>query len=212
MQNNSIWDNSTFKCPYCHALSTFSCTYSAKGFFKGIYYPISVWSCHHCDRAIFIKSGQTIHDSISKQGLRKEIIFPSLEPKVDERVPVGIANDFIEASKCFNISAFKASATMARRTIQKICLNLGADKKKKLYEQINDLKNLGRLHSDLAEIATEIRFLGNDGAHPDIDGLDDLNEAEVQDILDFTLELLDDLYVRPSKVQTMKKRREDKGK
>ncbi|MDD4527961.1 MAG: DUF4145 domain-containing protein [Candidatus Margulisbacteria bacterium] len=206
MHDNIKWANSTYKCPHCKALATFSCEFSAKGYFNGIYYPISVWRCHYCDRAIFIKNEPTRYENDSKQ-LQIEIVFPSDEPEVDKRVPEGIANDYIEAVKCFNISSYKASVVMARRSIQKMCVNLGADKNKKLYQQIDELKNAGKLHPDLADIATEVRFLGNDGAHPENDGLDEIIIEDAKEILDFTLELLDDLYVRPEKVKEMKSKR-----
>jgi hypothetical protein len=91
-----------------------------------------------------------------------------------------------------------------------MCLNLGADKNKKPYKQIDELKNSGKLHSDLADIATEIRFLGNDGAYPDSDGLDYIDEKNVREILEFISELLDDLDLRPKKVEAMRVKRESR--
>lgn len=210
MQSNSKWENKIFICPYCGAKSTFSCLFSVKGFFKGSYFPFSVWNCHYCDHAIFVTQDSSQHDHVVTQNLQIKSIFPSLEPIVDGRVPEGIAGDFIEAGRCFNIGAFKASVVMSRRTIQKMCLNLGANKGEKLYKQINQLKQGGRLHSDLADIATEIRFIGNDGAHPTDDELDEITNEDAKEIFDFTAELLDDLYVRPQKVLAMKKKREAK--
>ena len=210
MRENITWKNTTFTCPYCGALSTFSCIFSTKGTHRGYIFPFSVWSCHHCDRAIFITQKSSQYDHVVTERLEIESIFPSIESTVDERVPDGIAKDFIEAARCFNISAFKASVVISRRTIQKMCLNLGANKGEKLYEQIDQLKQAGKLHPDLADIATEIRFLGNDGAHPVDDGLDEITNEDAKEILDFTAELLDDLYVRPQKVLAMKKKREDK--
>ncbi len=210
MQENTKWNNQTFKCPHCGAMSTFSCVFSARGKHDEVFYPISVWSCHYCDRGIFLKHSPTEYRHVAESSVEIDVIFPSNEPNVDERVPGGIAADFIEAAKCLNISAYKASVVMARRAIQKMCLNLGADKTKKLFQQIDELKKSGKLHSDLADMATEIRFLGNDGAHPENDGLDEINQEDAQEILNFTSELLDDLYIRPEKVKAMKKRRESK--
>lgn len=210
MRENTQWPNKIFKCPYCKANSTFSCIFSVKGDHKGFIYPISVWSCHYCDHGIFIKHIKTQYDHIAEGTLGIDTIFPSNEPCVDDKVPEEVGVDFVEAAKCLNISAYKASAVMSRRTIQKMCVNLGADKSKKLYQQIQELKVLGKLHPDLADMATEIRFLGNEGAHPENDGIDEINEEDAKEILDFTAELLDDLYVRPQKVLAMKKKREDK--
>jgi DNA-directed RNA polymerase subunit RPC12/RpoP len=210
MEENTLWKNRIFECPYCKARSTFTCVFSVKGNHNGNKYPISVWECHYCDRGIFVKQKESQYDHVVRERFEIDTIFPSNEPSVSDKVPEGVAIDFIEAAKCFNISAHKASAVMSRRTIQKMCVNLGAEKSKKLYQQIQELKDLGKLHPDLADMATEIRFLGNDGAHPEDDGLDEIKEEDAKEILDFTAELLDDLYVRPQKILAMKKKREDK--
>jgi len=210
MQNNTNWPVRKFDCPHCHAVSAFTCVYSAVGRYGSSFYPISVWSCHHCDRGIFLKHENTPHSHVAKESIHIDTTFPLTEPSADENIPEDIAADFIESAKCLNVSAYKASAVMARRTIQKMCLDLGADKSKKLYKQIAELKSVGKLHPDLADMATEIRFLGNDGAHPKDDGVDQIDQEEAREILSFTSELLDDLYVRPQKIQAMKKRREDR--
>jgi transcription elongation factor Elf1 len=210
MRTNTSWPVRKFTCPYCGAVSAFDCIFSVKGNFNGILYPVSVWSCHNCDRSIFIRNRQTEYEHEATNSMVIDSIYPTQEKFVDSHVPIGIANDFIEASKDYNIAAYKSSVVMARRTIQKTCLNLGATKTKKLYEQIEELKLSGKLHTDLADLATEIRFLGNDGAHPEDDGLDEISVEDAKEVLDFTAELLDDLYVRPEKVAAMKKKRESK--
>lgn len=210
MENNTVWPTRKFTCPYCHAVSAFDCIFSKRGNFEGRFYPISVWSCHNCDRAIFVTHANTQYSHGSQTNSTANSIFPTMEPAVDSRVPAGIADDFIEAAKDYNIASYKSSAVMARRTIQKMCLNLGATKGRKLHLQIAELKTNGKLHPDLADIATEIRFLGNDGAHPEDDGLDEISPDDAKEILDFTTELLDDLYVRPEKVAALRKKRETK--
>lgn len=210
MRTNTNWPVKKFSCPYCRAVCAFDCIYSVKGIFNNVFYPISVWSCHNCDRAIFVRSSATQYEHVSTGSLTIETVYPSNEIVVSEYIPEGIASDFIEASKDYNVSSYKSSVVMARRTIQKTCLNLGATKGKKLYQQIEELKVSGKLHPDLASLATEIRFLGNDGAHPEDDGLDEVSKEDAKEILDLTEEFLDDLYVRPEKVAAMKKRREGK--
>ena len=208
MENNTIWPIRKFICPHCHAISAFDCIFSRTGIFEGEFYPVSIWQCHNCDRAIFLTHIKARYKSDAQKNPDPFSILPATQPTVDSRVPAGIANDFIEAARDYNIASHKSAAVMARRTIQTMCLNLGATKGKKLHEQITELKVSGKLHPDLADIATEIRFLGNDGAHPDDDGLDEISPEDAKEILEFTAELLDDLYVRPQKVAAMKKKRE----
>lgn len=210
MRTNTTWPTKKFTCPYCHAVSAFDCVFSSKGVYENYYYPVSVWGCHNCDRAIFVRNERTEHEHVSSQSLNIESILPASEHTVDKRVPVGIADDFIEATRDYNIASYKSSAVMARRTVQKMCVNLGATVGEKLHKQIEELKTNNKLHPDLADLATEIRFLGNDGAHPEDDGLDDITQEDAKEILSFAEELLDDLYVRPQKVAAMRKKRETK--
>lgn len=209
MNKNEIWPNRKFDCPYCKAVSAFSCVFSVKSSYASKLYPVSVWKCHNCDRAIFVRNESTSYDYEAGE-LHIQDIYPADEPTVDANIPEGVASDLIEALRCYNIKANKAAAAMCRRALQKACLNLGADKTKKLVDQIKSLKVAGKLHPDLAEIATEIRILGNEGVHPDDDGLDDIDEGDVKEVLEFALELLDDLYVRPKKVESMRLRRQAK--
>jgi Domain of unknown function (DUF4145) len=171
MQNNTVWPIRKFTCPYCDAICAFDCVYSARGYYSGYFYPVSVWACHNCDRALFVRNTMTEFDHISRQELRVESVLPATEPNVDQRIPDGIAVDFVEASRDYNIASYKSAAVMARRTVQKMCLNLGATPGTKLHQQIDELKINSKLHSDLADIATEIRYLGNDGAHPEDDAV-----------------------------------------
>ena len=207
MERNIIWPNRKFNCPYCKTISAFSCIFSIRGEYNNKLYPVSVWRCHNCDRTIFVRNKPEIYTHNAEK-LNIQDVYPADEPEVDENIPEGIASDLIEALRCYNIKSYKAAVVMCRRALQKACLNLGADKKKRLVDQIKDLKGTGKLHSDLAEIATEIRMLGNEGAHPTNDGLDDVNSEDTEEILNFALELLDDLYVRPKKVEAMRVRRQ----
>ena len=211
MQENTKWENIVLKCPHCKSNSTFTCVFSAKGFYNGKYYPFSVWTCHYCDKGIFIKQESSQYDHVVNKNLNREVIYPVDEPSISEYIPDGISDDFIEALKCYNFSAYKACVVMTRRTIQKACLNLGADKNKKLWEQIKELNDDDKLHRDLSDMATEIRHLGNDGAHPLSDNIDEVDVDDAKEILDFTQELLDDLYVRPQKIKVMKEKREQKN-
>ena len=99
------------------ALTTFNCIFTVRGYFAGYFYPFSFWGCQHGDRVIFIKHEKTNYDHVAKDQLRIEQIFPANETTASEYIPDGIAMDFMETSKCFSFSAYKASAVLVRRTI-----------------------------------------------------------------------------------------------
>ena len=84
-------------------------------------------------------------------------------------------------------------------------LQLGADPNKKLVAQIDELFSKGRITEPLKDFAHEVRLTGNDGAHPDKDGLDDVTEQDAADIIEFTTEYLHHVYVMPAKLDVRKK-------
>jgi hypothetical protein len=116
---------------------------------------------------------------------------------VDAAVPAEIAQDFKEALRCRWINAYKATVTMCRRAIQASCLEKKANPKKKLTEQIDEIAKSGLITEPLRLFAHEVRLEGNDGAHPSLDGLNDVVEKDADDIIEFTREYLHHVYVMP---------------
>jgi len=112
-------------------------------------------------------------------------------------VPTKIAEDFREALRCRWINAHKATVTMCRRAIQASCLEKKANPKKKLTEQIDEIAKNGFVTEPLRLFAHEVRLEGNEGAHPDADGLNDVTDRDADDIISFTREYLHHVYVMP---------------
>jgi hypothetical protein len=116
----------------------------------------------------------------------------------DPSIPVNIAGDYKEALRCRWIEAYKATVTMCRRAIQASCLEKKADKQKK------ELAAKGVITQPLREFAHEVRLEGNDGAHPDTDGLENVTQKDADDIIEFTHEYLHHVYVMPAKLAARK--------
>ena len=126
------------------------------------------------------------------------------DDRVDPAVPKEIAEDFREALRCRFVEAYKATVTLCRRSIQASCLAQGADKKKKLVHQIDELAAKGVITGPLKDFAHEVRLEGNDGAHPDADGLENVTLKDADDIIEFTREYLHHVYVMPAKLAARK--------
>ena len=73
---------------------------------------------------------------------------------------------------------------MARRAFQNVVRDKGA-KGKNLAQEIDDLASKHIITPDLKDWAQGIRDLGNFGAHPDNDGLDQISQEDTKDILNF---------------------------
>ena len=86
---------------------------------------------------------------------------------------------------------------MCRRAIQASCLEKKANPKKKLTEQIDEIAKNGFVTEPLRLFAHEVRLEGNEGAHPDADGLNDVTDRDADDIISFTREYLHHVYVMP---------------
>ena len=136
----------------------------------------------------------------------ERVIYPASPQRapVDNSVPEGLGQDYLEACQVLPLSA-KASAALSRRVLQAI-LNDQGYTKKNLYEQIDGVLNESdpkkTLPHGLHEIIDVIRQFGNFSAHPitDVTSLQiiDVEPEEAKWCLEIIEELFDYYYVRPA--------------
>jgi len=133
--------------------------------------------------------------------------YPRRVVTVDQSIPQEIASDFIEASRCNDISANKATVTMCRRVLQNACMSKGANPKVDLIYQIDDLESRRVINPSLKDVAHTIRMIANWGAHPQSDPLRDVTPDDATEILTFTSEILEEIFVRPARLDVLKKKK-----
>jgi len=193
-------------CPHCHkhtsieaAPATYRDSFGSKQAIDALWEKRSderwwIGVCNFCRNPVLVlNNGDTV--------------FPHPMPEpTDETVPLNIRVDLDEAKQCFAVSAWRATAVMARRALQSATIDKGASKGKQLMAQIGELASQGKITTGLKEMADVIRWVGNDAAHPESDAVDK-NDAE--DVLDLAKQVLYVLYVAPAKA---KKLRNKKGK
>jgi len=114
--------------------------------------------------------------------------------KVDG-VPESIVADYHEALACLQVNAFKAASAMARRAVQGVCLDLGANPKHRLFAQIDALNEKGEFTNRLRRLAHKVRLFGNNGAHPGEDGLDDVVPEDARQAVAFVEHVLQHVYI-----------------
>jgi hypothetical protein len=137
-----------------------------------------------------------------------EAVYPlgkpndSVPPEV-EQVAADVAADFKEALRCHWVKSYRASVVMCRRAIQSSAIALKASGGR-LIDQIDDLFKTGKITESLKDFAHEVRLTGNDGAHPDKDGLVAVKEQDSAAIIEFTREYLHHVYVMPAKLRARK--------
>jgi hypothetical protein len=192
-------------CPHCNTKSNFTNKTSQQGFFGSPenrnLVAFDIEQCQNCNGLVLI------HKRFKENNAREEVLmYPAVSPFLDESIYKPAAMDYLEGMRCFFINANKAASTMFRRSLQQIMIDKSASGKR-LIDQINDLRNKRIITDDLADWANEIRFLGNDGAHPADDGLDEISPDEISQIIEFINGLFQYIYVMPAKVAQSRQRR-----
>lgn len=162
------------------------------------YFTFEVAECNGCTTFFLVKRFK---------GELQEVWPKELPSVVDDRIPAFIKEDFTEANLCFSIGAYRAAAVMARRSMQNICIDKGADKDKKLEKQIDELQENGVITIDLQKWAHEVRHVGNDGAHPGNN--EPVKREDAQDIIELLTQFCNVLYIAPAIADSRRKAREE---
>jgi hypothetical protein len=196
--NNQI--GASGECPHCTVISLFHPVASyAHGFTL-----VSAAQCEACKLFVLVighRTGQNAPaNTITVYPLGKP--NDAIAPEVEKDAPE-VAKDFKEALRCHWVKSFRASVVMCRRAIQSSAISLKASGGN-LISQIDDLFKTGKITESLKDFAHEIRLTGNDGAHPDKDGLVDVTEKDSADIIEFTKDYLLHVYVMPAKLKARK--------
>jgi len=134
-----------------------------------------------------------------------------------EHVPEEIKNVFAEGATCLTVGCFNAAAVMFR-----LCVDLAtkpllplpdpsdanraqpnAKQRRDLGLRLPWLFDNGLLPIELKELASCIKEDGNDGAH-----VGNLSKVDADDLLDFTIALLERLITEPEKLKIAQQRRD----
>jgi hypothetical protein len=142
---------------------------------------------HHNRGSSFLPVGDPLETwKLRPWGLAK--VFP-------DYVPEPIRNDYEEACKIQGLSP-KASATLSRRCLQGMIRDRWTISKKRLVDEIKELK--GVVDPEVWDAIDAIRTVGNIGAHmgADINVIVDVDPNEAQSLVGLIEMLIDDWYVK----------------
>lgn len=128
-----------------------------------------------------------------------------------DHLPEKIKSAFEEAAKCLAIGCINAAATMFRLCVEfatEPLIPIGEDapnqaKVRNLGPRIDWLFENRLLPEALHELSTCITGDGNDAAHRG-----ELTESDAEDLLDFTVALLERLYTEKERLRLAKERRD----
>jgi hypothetical protein len=105
---------------------------------------------------------------------------------------------FKEALLCFSSGAYNAFASMCRRTSQAVFADLGEAGKMRLFDELNNVRELASIASEPFNKLRTILFGGETDPRPNIPTLDSY-EAGIA--LEIIKDLLYEAYVRKGKLQ-----------
>jgi hypothetical protein len=191
------------ECPHCSPTISYFKPVASYGeaVTNGGHRVVSAAQCESCKGFVLIVGQHPAH----VQDYSLVAVYPMGKPNDGVATEVrdaakDVAEDFAEALRCHWVKSYRASVVMCRRAIQSSAIALKAAGGS-LIHQIDDLFKSGKITEPLKDFAHEIRLTGNDGAHPDKDGLNDVTEKDSADIIEFTEEFLNYIYVMPAKLK-----------
>ena len=194
--------NFVVTCPHCQvtshitpsAVPRFSELQAHKPPVVGI-----VCSCDACHAPIFLRYTVRMYGpariELAPQFVQVERpreTFPSMY------LPESVEVLFREALLCFSFGTFNAFASMCRRTAQAVFADLGEAGKLKLFDELNEVRDMAGLDTPTYNKVRSVIFGGEADAHPNPPLLD-AYEAGV--VLEVMKDLLYEAYVRKGKLQ-----------
>ena len=158
-----------------------------------------------CDGCGVISVGVTSFVELSMFGGTLDKFFRQDEPdvlwlpKVPQGrefadVPTNIAGAASEAYSCQSVGAYRAAVLLARSVIEATCKDKGI-MEGSLKRKIDGLEESRLINPTLADLSHEVRLMGNEMAHGDLDATIDAEDCD--DLLEFMSALLEEIYQRP---------------
>jgi hypothetical protein len=219
-------------CPRCHARKiTFDI---AQAHITGIQYGWQQWYeafciCRHCRKStVFVLSESAngnyklVHEKglLSLMGAVNRYVdiegFISLKDTAavepPEYIPENVEKIFREGATCLAVGCYNAAGTMFRLCIDIVTRGmlpegdadgLNARVRRDLGLRLPWMFDRGILPESLRELSTCVREDGNDGAHAGT-----LKREDAEDLLDFTIALLERIYTEPERLRLAKARRD----
>jgi hypothetical protein len=189
--------------------------------------------CRHCQKSVvFILAEKTNRNSVPLGQVTESVnLYYNVEDYVSlkdynsirppEHLPPLIQSAFVEGAVCVSVNCYNAGATMFRLCIDHATKALlpspapGSSDPPGLNDRVRRTLGLrlkwlfdnNFLPTTLRPLSISIKEDGNDGAH---DGT--LTKSDADDLLDFTILLLERLYTEPERLRLAEERRNQRRK
>ncbi len=210
-------------CPRCNKQSSFDILGNlpatfASGFITGpsgqnsrpLIDRVTSMECRNCHQPVIVIEQEFVDDTPSNKNhsggyinYRGLFWWPFQGMELSSDVSEVIQKILQEAKITFSAQCYRASAVMSRRTLEAITVDKG-ESDGVLAKRIQNLISKGILDKNLGDWATEIRLIGNTGAH--FDPINDVEKEDANQIILFIEELIKYLYFMPAEIARRRKK------
>ena len=194
--------NLAVTCPHCQVMTHITPVAVPRFEDLAVHKPKQVgvvYLCDNCHAPIFlrytVRSYLTARIELSPQFVEVE---RAREKFTFTYLPEGIEVLFKEALLCFSSGAYNAFASMCRRTAQAVFADLGEAGKIRLFDELNNVRELAGIASEPFNKLRAILFGTETDPRPNMPMLDSY-EAGIA--LEVVKDLLYEAYVRKGKLQ-----------
>lgn len=194
--------NLVVTCPHCQAVAHITASAVPRFEDLQLYRPNQVglvYLCDACHAPIFLRYTVRVYGAarielspqfVEVERAREKFTFTYLPEEVEVL--------FKETLVCFSNGAYNAFASMCRRTAQAVYLDLGEAGKIRLFDELNNVRELAGIASEPFNKLRTILFAAGTDRTPNIPMLDSY-EAGIA--LEVVKDLLYEAYVRKGKLQ-----------
>lgn len=158
-----------------------------------------VYRCDACNAPVFLRFAVKMYGA-SRIELAAQ--FEEVERAPEKFgftfLPEEVERFFREALVCFTHAAFNAFASMCRRTAQAAFVDLGDAGKLRLFDQLNDVRDMAEIDADTFTAVKRVIFGGEGDPRPDPPPLDGYQAGVLLEVMK---DLLYEAYVRRGKLQ-----------
>ncbi|HVN43270.1 MAG TPA: hypothetical protein VMT50_10830 [Steroidobacteraceae bacterium] len=158
-----------------------------------------VYRCDSCNAPVFVKYAVKMY---AANRIELSSSFTELERAKEKfnftYLPVEPEKLFREALACYSGGQFNAFASMCRRTVQAVVRDLGENGRMRIFEQVQEARELAEIDLDTFNVAKKVIF-GSDADAPP--AMPEIGAREAGVLLELVKDLLYQCYVRKGKLQ-----------
>jgi len=195
--HHDLQANFALKCPHCQTMAHMTPVsvpqYAALVAFRPSHVGI-VYRCDSCNAPVFLKYPVRLH-AANRIELSSE--FSELERAPEQFdftfLPEEAETLFRESLRCFAAGAHQAFASMCRRTAQSVFAELGENGKLRMFDALNDVREIAELDPDTFNAIRKVLFGTDTEPRPNTPLLDDFQSGVLLEVMK---DLLYQIYVR----------------